>query len=134
MAEIKPIDDLRAGLTGLLTVQAARVLLHRSLPRHGHRQQQCVEWWMVEPLTDQSPGGQHDAGRLRRQGLQRGQGGAALPCAQAAMQQEQVRYLPSQSGSDRRDVVGALTQQQQFSAFLPGLQRFDHNPIRALLS
>ena len=111
MAEVEPVDDAHAGLTALLPVQPAGVLLQRAFPGHGHRQQQGVERRVIEAFPHQSPGGQHDAGCLRRQLLQRGQGGAALACAQAAMQQKQIWHLLGQRAGDRCDVVRPLTQQ-----------------------
>ncbi|WP_072061637.1 hypothetical protein [Synechococcus sp. GFB01] len=108
MAEIDPVDDPHAGFASLLPMQAAGVLLQRALPGHGHRQQQGVERRVIEAFAHQPPGGQHDAGCLRGQLLQRGQSGAALACAQAAMQEKQLRHLLSQRAGDRCDVVRAL--------------------------
>jgi hypothetical protein len=65
MAEIKLIDDAYARLAALLSMQAACVLLQCALPRHGHRQQQGVERWMVEASTHQAAGGQYNEGCIR---------------------------------------------------------------------
>ena len=61
MASIDEIDDSHVSLGRMLTVQAASVLLQRTLPRHGHCQHQRVERGVIESLPDQL------AGRLHRE-------------------------------------------------------------------
>jgi hypothetical protein len=42
----------------VLSVQAHRVLLERTPPRHRHGQHQCVERRVIEPLFNELPGRQ----------------------------------------------------------------------------
>lgn len=47
------------------------------------------------------------------------------------MEQEHVRHPPLKSSGNGCDVVGALAQQQQFSAVLPGSQRLSPDLLGA---
>ena len=50
--DIHIVDDQDIGLADMLAVQAPDILRQCSFPRNGHRQEQRVEPWIVEPLAN----------------------------------------------------------------------------------
>jgi hypothetical protein len=56
MAGVHEVDDPNVSLTDVLPLQAASVLLQRSLPRNGHSQHKRIERWMVEAFANQLTG------------------------------------------------------------------------------
>lgn len=80
MAAVDEIDDPDVSFIGMLTVQPAGVLLQSSLPRHGHREYQSVEWRVIESFSNELASRQQNVRCVGWQGIERrDQRGALRP-------------------------------------------------------
>ena len=58
---IDVIDDDNLGLSAMLAMQAANILGQSTFPGNGHRQEERVEFGIVEAFPDVAPGRQDEA-------------------------------------------------------------------------
>lgn len=86
---------------------------------------------LVESLAHQLAGGQQDTWRIRCQRFQPGQGGHPLLFRGPALQRDQVQDPPAQGRLDRREMLGALGQNQDLPALPVGVDDFLGNPGRS---
>ena len=71
MAGIDKIDDPNVRLGGVLSMQAAGVLLQCAFPGDRHGQDQCIERGMVESFPDELPGRNQDPRRITTESLKK---------------------------------------------------------------
>jgi hypothetical protein len=115
---VDEVDDPHIGLAGVLSMQPASVLLQRSLPRDGHRQDQGIEGRMVESFADELAGGEQNTRRIGWQRIEFfDERGALLP-GHPSVKNETWRRLCTQCHLDGVEVLGALGQDQQLAALI----------------
>ena len=69
---IDEIDDAHICFRAMFSMQSPRVLLQGSFPGNGHRQNQRIQRWVVEPFPHQLAGSEKHAGGVVRQTVQLG--------------------------------------------------------------
>jgi hypothetical protein len=71
MTEVHEINDLYRDLFSMFALKATRILLERTLPLNGHRQNRSIQSWVIKALPHQFLGRQQHAWGMTRQGFVR---------------------------------------------------------------